>query len=316
MSDAYDSSAPPRRPSPIDRERQRRLERRTARPRAHASASAVSSRSVVSSGARPSRSRLAMRSSSRRLNRRRPSRRSLGSRRHPSVSIATCDQLLVRRLATERVVVAELVDELGVAAERLADDPRRPEQRAGAFGRARRVAERRGERRRPGGAFGEAAQLEEPEVGIGRRRQPLQDERQQLLHQLGAPGQAVGELVDRGAGAVDVGEAEGGQAFLGRVGREVTRRPPSASRSGAKKRRSWIAAHRALVRPLVGVERAPARCGRGRRGTRARARAGCASRRRPGRCASAARRRAGAGARRCAGSGTRRRAARRRARST
>ena len=90
------------------------------------------------------------------------------------------DELGARGLDRERVVVVEGVDELRVAAQRLADDPARPEEVARALGRAGRVAERHRQRRRPGRSLGQPPQLEEPEVGVGRLREPLEDDGQQL----------------------------------------------------------------------------------------------------------------------------------------
>ena len=90
------------------------------------------------------------------------------------------DELGAGRLRREGVVVAEHVDELGVAAQRVADDPARSEEVAGALGGARVVAERDRERRRPGRALGQAPELQQPEVGVGGLREPLEDHRQQL----------------------------------------------------------------------------------------------------------------------------------------
>ena len=98
----------------------------------------------------------------------------------------------------------------------------RAEEVTGAFGRTGRVAEGHRQRRRAGRTLGQATELEQPQIGVGRLREPLQDHRQQLLHQAGAPGQAVGQLAHRGPGAFDVGEAERGEAFLGGLRGERT----------------------------------------------------------------------------------------------
>ena len=121
-----------------------------------------------------------MRSSSRRLNRRSPSRRCSWSPRHSSVSSASATSSV--RVASDRedVVVVEHVDELRMAAHRVADDAARAEQVAGPLGGAGLVAEGDRERRRAGRTLGQASELQQAEVGIGRLGQPPEDHRQQL----------------------------------------------------------------------------------------------------------------------------------------
>ena len=171
---------------------------------------------------------------------------------------------------------------------------------------AGRVAERGGEERRTRRPFGQSPQLQQAEVGIGRLGEPLEDHRQQLLHQLRAAGQAERELTDRGARPLDVGEAEGGQAFLRGLGRQRAgaRR---ACRAGARRTTA-----RGSTAPWPGAPggrlRTPrARSGPPGRDSRARARGACERARRPGWCGSAARRRAAGDARRYGETGTRRR---------
>ena len=105
--------------------------------------------------------------------------------------------------------------------------------RSAAPGASRNVV---GQRRRPGRPFGQPAQLEEPEVGIGglATATPRITGRSSL-HDPRPAGEAGGELAHRGAGALDVGEAERGEALLGGFGRQGpgARR---ASRAAARRR--------------------------------------------------------------------------------
>ena len=124
---------------------------------------------------------------------------------------------------------------------------------AGPFGGAGRVAERHRQRRRSGGSFHQPPQLEEPEVGVGRLRQPLEDDRQELLHDPGPAGEAGGQLPHRGAGALDVGEAEGGETFLGGLGREGT--GPGERLEQRREEEALVdAPHRPLVLAVFGLE--------------------------------------------------------------
>ena len=68
-----------------------------------------------------------------------------------------------------------------------------------------------------------------------------------------AAGEAGGELADRGPRALDVGEAERGEALLGRLGRQR-----AGAREGLEQRREEQpfvdAAHRELVLAVLGLE--------------------------------------------------------------
>ena len=88
MSDAYESSAPPRRPRPITANGRVGSSERSA-PSTHASARRESSRPAVSSVAKPSTSRAPIRRRWRRLKRRRPDRRPASSSRQSSESSAS-----------------------------------------------------------------------------------------------------------------------------------------------------------------------------------------------------------------------------------
>ena len=110
----------------------------------------MSSRSATSSGAKPSRSRAEIRSSSRRLNRRRPSCRASVLPRHSSVSIASSTQLgarLLGRHQRRRRRGCRRTPGDGGARHRPLGSIRGA---ARALGGARRVPERGGERRTNG----------------------------------------------------------------------------------------------------------------------------------------------------------------------
>ncbi len=187
-----------------------------------ASARSESSRSVVATSARPTRSRAPMRSSSRRLYRRSPDRRGGLVVAPPERLERGVHQLLVVAFARHPVVVAQQLDDLGLSEQRVAGDPARTEHTTDALRRAGHLAEGRRECGCARRAFGELAQLQEPEVGVGGRGEPVEDHRQQLLHEPGAAGQALGQLDERRARVRRVDEPERGEALLGGLGREGT----------------------------------------------------------------------------------------------
>ena len=152
------------------------------------------------------------------MKRRSPSRRCSWSSAPLEGVERVADQVGAGGLDRELVVVVERDDELRMAPQRVADDAARSEQVTGPLGGTRVVAERDRERRRPGRTLGQAPELQEAEIGVGRLRQPAEDDREQLAHHPGAPGEAGGELPHRGARALDVGEAERRQPLLGRLG--------------------------------------------------------------------------------------------------
>ena len=99
------------------------------------------------------------------------------SPRHSSVSSASSTSSARVFSAEHQVVVAERVDELRVAAQRVADHAARPEERAralGGAGESRNVVREDGRTRR---ALGQAAQLQQPEVGVGRARRATRGSR-------------------------------------------------------------------------------------------------------------------------------------------
>ena len=117
------------------------------------------------------------------MNRRSPARR-------PDVVGAPVERARARRRRARRavdsswtnVVVGERVDDIGMAVQREAEHPRRAEDPARALGRDRCLAETAGDRRRPRVALAQPPQLQQPEVGIGCRREPAEDRREELLH--------------------------------------------------------------------------------------------------------------------------------------
>ena len=92
-------------------------------------------------------------------------------------------QLVGRALPHEPIVIAKELDDFGLAQQRVAHEPARSEHSTHPLRRARRLAEGRGERLRPGGSFSELAQLEQAEIRVGCIRQPVEDDGQQLLHE-------------------------------------------------------------------------------------------------------------------------------------
>ena len=123
-----------------------------------------------------------MRSPSRSVNRFKARRLSSVSTRQVRGRIGESRQL-GRRPRREGVVLGQQPDQVGVAHEVLAEQLARAQHGAEAASALGRVTERLGERGRPAGARRQPAEAEQPEVGIGRQRQPLEHERQQLLHE-------------------------------------------------------------------------------------------------------------------------------------
>ena len=186
-----------------------------------------------------------------------------------------------QRLGAQPVGVGEPLDEVGVGHEHVAEVPARAEQEGEVPGDLGRVAEGDGQR---GGALlarRQPAEAEEAEVRIRRGRQPVEEQREQLLHHPRRAGEATGELGDGLAGALHVGEAEGLEPLGG---------GQLAQRSRAGERRQQGAEPHPLVHR---AHRAPgARPARGRRprsarppacpGSPARARPAAGARDRPG----------------------------------
>ena len=163
------------------------------------------------------------------------------------------DEVGARALDREGLVVVEGVDELRVPPQGLADDPAGAQEVARALGRPGRVAEGHRQGGRSRRSLDQSPQLEEPEVGVGCLRQPLEDDGEHLAHDAGAPREPVGELPHRRSRALDVGEAERGEAFLGRLGRER-----AGAREGLEERSEEQtlvdAPDRALVLPVLRFE--------------------------------------------------------------
>ena len=170
-------------------------------------------------------------------------------------------------------------------------------------------------------AGGQAAQSEESGVGVRSLGEPVEQERQQLLHQAGGPGEPPRQLQDGLPGAVGVAEPEGGQpldrspgrrgrpgARPGSAGPLGSRRAVKASSRGRKKSRSWIGPHGRLVTAELAVEEATGPWLRRRRGSPSPSPGAPAQPATWGWHGSADPRRAGGGARWPAGTGTPRRA--------
>ena len=114
--------------------------------------------------------------------------------------------------------LGEAGHQVGVVAEDLAD------QAAGAGQEAQRSSSGGGV---PEGLDPRAAHLrtgqqvadeEEPEVGVGRLRQPVEQQREQLVHEPAGAVQAAGQLLHRRLRPAGVDEAEGAEASGGRFG--------------------------------------------------------------------------------------------------
>ena len=268
MSEAYESSRPPSRPMPMTANGTDGSSGCSAAS-TQASASAASSRPVISIGARPRMSRAAMRSSSRRLNRRSPARRCSMSARHCRVSIAASTSSPRERSRTRSSSSARTSTKSGwwsSASPMMRLDPRTRHDRSAAPGESRKVVASVAPR---GRRLDERAQLQQPEVGIGRRRQPVEDDGEELLHD-----------------ARRAARTRSSARATRRASCPASAKPNAASRSSAtsgvrradarervEHRREEEALvdrpDRRLVRAVVrveGVERGPVRRGRGIRG--------------------------------------------------
>ena len=95
---------------------------------------------------------------------------------------------------------------------------------------------------------------EQPEVGIGRGRQPAEDRRQQLLHDARAAREAGGQLAQRGARLLDVVEAERGSAVPRAAAVESA--PDAGERVEQRREEQLLVdrAHDRLLALVLGVE--------------------------------------------------------------
>ena len=168
-------------------------------------------------------------------------------------------------------------------------------------------------------AAGEGPKPDETLVGVGRLGEPVEQERQQLLHEPRGAGQAPRELTQGLAGPVGIGEAEGGEPLLGSIRRKTVagsplgrRRRGAACRRAAGERLEQGPEEQSLVdRPsgalMMGEDGVEAFAGRLLRPPPEAEHPCQAVPRlvgRRARCGPGPPRRAGAGARRCAGNGT------------
>ena len=156
-------------------------------------------------------------------------------------------------LTLDQIVAREVGQELGLAVERESEHPTRTEHAAGAlrgeWALAECVRQRRGARR----ALRETAQLQQAEVGIGCVGQPTEYDGQQLLHHTRVAGETGTQLAQRRARALDVGEPERAQPFLGGRGAQ-----DACTRQRVEDRREEEllvqAAHHGLLRAVAPVE--------------------------------------------------------------
>ena len=255
MSEAYDSSAPPSLPMPIT-VNGTGGSRPTSATSRQASASAVSSRSVDFE--RCETEQVACRDPQQ-LAPLEPAQ-SLAvalrcSPRHSSVSSASSTSSARVLLGRHQVVVAERVDELRVTTERVTDHSARSEERARALGGARRVAERawRANDERAGPSASRRS-CRSPRSGSGVSESHSRITGSSCCISFERRVRPNGELADRGAGPLDVGEAERGQPLLGRARRQG----PGAGEGveqGREEQPLVDRSHRGLVRAVVGFER-------------------------------------------------------------
>ena len=102
--------------------------------------------------------------------------------------------------------------------DRAVEEAAGPQQQAETPGCLRGLPERRDEPGHLVGAGNNVAEAQQTEVGIGGLREPVEDERQHLVHQAGGPGEAPRELAQRPPGPVGLREAEGAEASLDGLG--------------------------------------------------------------------------------------------------
>ena len=214
-----------------------------------------------------------MRSSSRRLNRRSPLRRAAVSpTRHCDRRERLFDELVRGSSPPEHVVVAQVGDELGLTTERVAEEAARSEDAARSFGGAGSLAERRGEVAGSGRPFGEPAELQEREVGVGRLRAPLEQDRQQLAHQARGAGQTPGQLAN--AARVAARSRKPNARSRSSAASSVERSRTTGERVEQRTEEQLLVdrPHLRLVAPVVGLELLDARTRRAVPGSRGHAR--------------------------------------------
>ena len=131
------------------------------------------------------------------------------------------------------VLVGHGREQLGMAGQQVAEQPRGAEHGAEQLGRGRVVADHAVEGGPVAERLGQHPQRRQPAVGVGGLGQPGQHHRQHGPHQRGPPRQPRGEGAQRRHGPAGVGEPEGGQPLArpppGRARPAPPRRPPAAA---------------------------------------------------------------------------------------
>ena len=119
----------------------------------------------------------------------------------------------------QRGVVGQGGDELGIALDRLDQCPAGPEQQAQAPGGLGGLPKRGDQKSAMVRVHDKVAKTQEPEVGVGGERQPVEQKRKELGHEAGAACQSAGKLLDGRTRTRGVGEAEGGESLRHGLGR-------------------------------------------------------------------------------------------------
>ena len=175
------------------------------------------------------RSRTATRTSSRRLNRRSPSQAAAGSSCLAD-RVRRRDQLGRPPDRGHPVLVGHGREQLGMAGQQVAEQPRGAEHGAEQLGRGWVVADHAVEGGPVAEGLGQHPQRRQPAVGVGRLGKPGQHHRQHGPHQRGPPRQPRGEGAQRRHGPAGVGEPEGGQPLARPPGRARPDRPEGLQR--------------------------------------------------------------------------------------
>ena len=129
---------------------------------------------------------------------------------------------LVAATGRKEGLIGEVENDLGLAQKRVAHDPAGAQDTARSSGRRGRVTEGRGERGRARRPFGQSPELQQAEIRIGRRREPIEHDGEQLVHHPRRTPESVLELVQRASGVFRVDETERAQSFFDRLFRQAS----------------------------------------------------------------------------------------------
>ena len=146
--------------------------------------------------------------------------------------------------------------EIGVLGEQAPQRLARPQKQAQAPRDLRRLAEGGGQGGRPLRARGEVPQPQQTHVRVGRLRQPLQQQREHLLHEARRTGEPAGQL-DHRLPRVRSTSVKPKAASRAAAASGVSTLDPAvenASSSGRNQIRSWMARTVDWCRPEVGLE--------------------------------------------------------------